>query len=192
MTALQRYWMTLDEFLDWDPPDESGGAWDLLDGEPIMQANPTETHGGLQAALTVLIGGAVRRNRPECRAIVEAGVLPPNHRNMNYRPVDIAVTCAPAKRGNRYVEAPVLLVEILSPGNRLRTRDNVTILAGLPSVAEIVLVDSERVAVEVRRRGPDGAWSDADERHGPGGRLVLATIGLDVAVDEIYAGLGFD
>ncbi len=55
-----------------------------------------------------------------------------------------------------------------------------------------MLVDSERVAVEVRRRGPDGAWSDADERHGPGGRLVLATVGLDVALDAIYAGPGLD
>jgi hypothetical protein len=36
--------MTLDEFLAWDPSDQTGCTWQLIDGEPVAMAPGSETH----------------------------------------------------------------------------------------------------------------------------------------------------
>jgi hypothetical protein len=47
-----------------------------------------------------------------------------------------------------------------------------------------VLVAQDAVSVERYTRGEDGAWSLHES--GAGERLVLASIGCEIAVDEIY------
>ena len=51
-----------------------------------------------------------------------------------------------------------MLIEILSPTNVSKTRANVLAYRTIPSVAEIVIVRSTSIAVEILRRAPDGAW----------------------------------
>jgi hypothetical protein len=54
------------------------------------------------------------------------------------------------------VPDPVLLVEILSPGNEGKTRSNVWTYTTIPSVCEILAIRSTRMEVEVLRWGADG------------------------------------
>jgi Uma2 family endonuclease len=55
---------------------------------------------------------------------------------------------------------PVLLIEILSPSNEIEIWANVWTYASIPSVTEILVVHTTRVAAELLRRGPDGQWPD--------------------------------
>ncbi|GDX83493.1 hypothetical protein LBMAG42_53040 [Deltaproteobacteria bacterium] len=56
----------------------------------------------------------------------------------------------------------------------------------LPSLREYVLVSSQRIAVEVFRRGLDGEW--IYNSYGPGERVSLPSLELELAVDAIYSG----
>jgi Uma2 family endonuclease len=53
---------------------------------------------------------------------------------------------------------PVLLVEILSPSNTAMARDNVWTYTTIPSVSDILLLDSITIATELLSRDAAGAW----------------------------------
>ena len=71
-----------------------------------------------------------------------------------------------------------MLIEILSPTNVSRTRDNVRAYRTIPSVAKIVVLRSTDIVAEVLRRRADGTWSDDPEVIGVDDELVLASIGF--------------
>ncbi len=81
---------------------------------------------------------------------------------------------------------PVLLVEVLSPSNAAETYESVRAYATLPSVKEILVVQSTRIEIEVLLRGADGNWP-ANPTNVNGGQLRLESIGTGIAVADIYA-----
>jgi hypothetical protein len=48
--------MTLAEFLDWTPPEGTGAAYQLIDGEPVAVAPASLNHAFLVAEIARLIG----------------------------------------------------------------------------------------------------------------------------------------
>jgi Uma2 family endonuclease len=99
----------------------------------------------------------------------------------------MAVTCAPPKPNQRHIEDPILIVEILSPSNREDTWSNVPLYATLPSVQEILLVESERVGAELLRRGTDGVWPADTAKLDPVIGIELQSIELMLPFVEVYA-----
>ena len=65
--------MSLAEFLAWD--DGTDRRYELMDGVPIAMAPPLADHGELVIAIGAELGGRLRR---PCRAVGEAGIVPPN------------------------------------------------------------------------------------------------------------------
>ena len=179
--------MTADDFLAW-PGDGTGRTFQLVDGEvrPMSPASPT--HALIQADLTYLLIGAVRAARLPLLVRTEGAVIPGVNASTNVRVPDVVVTAAPDERGRQTVPDPVLIVEVLSPGNRDDTRDNVRAYTTLPSVREIAVLHSTRIFAEVHRRGSDGVWAPDAEAVGSGGRLCLPGAGLDCAIEDAYAG----
>jgi len=82
--------------------------------------------------------------------------------------------------------SPVLLVEILSPGNKGDTWENVRAYATIPTVVEVLVVESTRIGAFVLRKGADGAWPELPEIVAVGGRLRLTSIGLDCPIADLY------
>jgi len=70
-----------------------------------------------------------------------------------------------------------VLIEIPSPGNELRTRSNVWTYTTLPSVKEIAIFYTEKIGVELLRRGADGSWPETAEAIETGD-VVFASIGV--------------
>ena len=108
--------MTLTEFLAWDPADPSGRPWQLVDGEPVAVAPASESHAALQGEIgAVLRNHLVDRGGP-CRLLSQPGIVPRVRSNRNFRIPGLAVTRAPPALG-LMVSEPILLIEILSPGD---------------------------------------------------------------------------
>jgi len=107
---------------------------------------------------------------------------------MNIRVPDLGVTCSQVASGQLVLAEPILLLEILSPGNEDDTRQNVWAYATIPSVAEILLVHSTRIGAELFRRLPDGSWPVDPEEVAAGGTLRLESIDLTCPIEEVYAG----
>src|SRR5437660_551274 len=115
--------MSVEEFLNWDSGD--GMRYELADGEPRAMAPASTVHGFLQSELARLIGNHLRDKRSECAVIANPGVIPHRFSAHNVRIPDLAVTCAPVRLGQATLPEPVLLIEILSPGNQAATWSNV-------------------------------------------------------------------
>ena len=178
--------MTADEFLLW-PGDGTHRRFHLFDGEVRAMSPASAAHGVIQANLTILIGMALKL-RTSLRVVTEGAVVPALNASDNVRVPDLLVMEGHAERGVVAVSAPVLIAEILSPGNAPTTRENVRAYATLASVREIVVVSTARMEVEVHRRDESGAWLPDAEAVKAGGRVRLTVVGLDCAIEEAYAG----
>lgn len=177
--------MTLAEFLEWDPGDTSVKHWQLIDGEPVAMAPAREAHGAIQAEVGRLLSNHLIERGLPCRVIVAPGVVPLVRSDRNFRIPDLGVTCAPPSQSVT-MAAPVLPIEVLSPGNETETRANIWTFTTLPSVTEILIVDSVRIGAELLRRGPDGSWPDQPALFGSGEDLNLASIGFVGLLDGFY------
>ena len=98
------------------------------------------------------------------------------------------VTCAESDRTDRLVKhSPVLVVEVLSDSTAsYDLGDKFAAYQQLDSLREYVLVDQDRVRVQIYRRRDGQWWVDSV---GPGGRLRLDSIALDCPVETLYEDL---
>lgn len=160
---------------------------EYCEGHVVAMAGGTPEHALLKTNLTVLVGSALR-GRP-CRAFdADLRVRVPATTLATYP--DLTVICGPLVRDAEDRDAatnPTLLVEVLSPSTAGYDRgEKLDHYGRIPTLREVVLVDSARMHVDVYRRLGDAAW----ERHGyePGERVPLASLELTLEVDAIYEG----
>ncbi len=165
------------------------GKHQLIDGVIVAMAPASPTHGTIQAGLARLIGNHLAAHRPQNRAMTEAGVKPRVRGRTNVCVPDLLVTCGPPPPpGVGLVPDPILIVEVLSPSNDDETESAIRSCASIPSVTEMLVVDSSRRFAEIWRRDASGAWP-ADPDAVDGNRtLRLDSIDLDLSLDDIYAG----
>ena len=184
MSELAVKQMTLSEFLRWE--DGTDTRYELLAGFPVAMAPPAVAHGVLAARLCARIEAALRSRRP-CMAQVEAGIARPDRDDTCYV-ADLAVTCTPPRREDQLIADPVLIVEILSPGTAIYDRQTkVTDYRRIPSVQEILLIDSTSIFAEVLRRDGD-RWITEIVR-GPQAVLSLSAIALTATMSDLYEGI---
>jgi Uma2 family endonuclease len=175
--------MTIEDFLDW-PGDGSRNKFELVDGEPRAMAPASVSHGIIQAN----IAGILRSHLigSNCYVVVEPGVIPRVRSEANMRVPDLAVSCEVPDRGQRALTEPTLVVEILSPSNETETRENVWAYTTIPTVREILLIRSTRIAAELIRRGADGIWPPNPEPVDADSVLVLDSIDFSCLLAAIY------
>ena len=180
-------YMTLAEFLRWE--DGTDTRYELISGVPVAMAPPARPHGMLCARLGGTIDAALRSRRP-CGAQSKAGIARPD-RDDTFFVADLAVTCTPYERGEQLVKDPILIVEILSPGTERHDRQvKVPAYRDIASVDEILLIDSESIYAEILRR-EGGPWYSELVR-GRDAVLRLSSVGLQVAMAELYEGIDID
>ncbi len=177
--------MTAAEFLAWSG-DGLGGRYQLIDGEVRAMSPASTTHGTIQSELNGMIRNHLRHIARKCRSVTEPAVEVRVRADLNMRVPDIGVTCAPDVAGQIALPEPLLLIEILSPSNSKDTWDNVWAYTTLPSVQEIVVVQSTRMAAEILRRLADGTWAATTEKIGPDDIVRLASIGFEAPLREAY------
>jgi Uma2 family endonuclease len=176
--------MTVDEFLRWE--DGTDTRYELLAGVPVAMAPPAPPHGFLAAQLCIRIGAALQSRRP-CMVQIEAGIARPDRDDTCYV-ADLAVTCKPPRSGEQLISDPVVIVEVLSPTTGLHDRHTkVADYRRIPSVEEILLIDSTSMFAEVLRREGD-RWITEIVR-GPEATWSLTSIGLTVVMSELYEGI---
>jgi Uma2 family endonuclease len=177
--------MTVAEFLTWDFDDPSVHSWQLIDGEPVAMAPGSDNHGSLQADLTARLWNHLVVPGSRCRVVTEPGIVPRGRSDRNYRVPDIGITCAPPS-GGQMLPDPLTLIEIISPSNETETWANVWTYLTLPTLMEVLVVNSTHVEAELLRRNRDGTWPEVPSRISPGDALVLDSIGFSVPLVALY------
>jgi Uma2 family endonuclease len=180
--------MTVEEFFAWDGGGHIGKL-ELVNGIVRLQTCASGAHGTIQARLTALISNQLKKTRPGCRVGNEVGIIPVFDPTRNVRKPDVSVTCTPHTLGERAFPKPILIVEVLSPSNADETGESIRACASIPSMAEILAVDSEQIRAETFTKDNYGAWPELGVVVGAGGMIRLRSLELDMPVDEIYEGL---
>jgi Uma2 family endonuclease len=181
--ALSR--MTVDEFFEWSG-DGSERRYQLVDGEPLAMAPASITHGIIQAN----IGGILRSHLrgTSCYVVVAPGVIPRVGADANLRIPDLAIACDTNDRELRALTEPTLIVEILSPSNEAETRESVWAYTTIPTVREILLIRSTRIAAELLRRQPDESWPPNSEHLAADNTVQLDSIEFLCPLAALYEG----
>jgi len=175
--------MALQDFLAWEEPYEA--RWELVEGQPMAMAPTTRTHAAIQAELASLIRNALLEKGSSCSVLVNPGIVPRVRSDANFRVPDLGVVCGGYEKEELYLAEPVLLIEVLSPGNESRTRSNVWTYTMIPSVREIAIFRTETIGVELLRRGDDGNWPAAAEMI-EAGDLAFRSIGVQFPLEAVY------
>jgi Uma2 family endonuclease len=190
MTALAKIpdEMSLAEFLVWDAPGPYK-HWQLVEGVPEAMAPASTTHARIQSTVNGLIDEHLRKTRPSCAVLSNPGVRLSENDQRNFRVPDLGVTCTPDKPGDLSIQNPILLIEILSPGNSKETWLNVQAYTRIASVEEILIFDSTKMEAENWRRFRDGTWHRKKFQFVTES-MQFFSIGLSFALAEAYRGTG--
>ena len=187
-SSSRREWpaMSVEDFLAWDGGGHQGKL-ELVDGEVRAMSPASATHGLIQLTFGSLLRQHLKQSGSRCSVLAEPPVSVRIRSDMNLRVPDLGVTCSPIAATERLLPDPVLLIEVLSPGNQNDTWDNVWAYCTIPTVQEIVVVHSTRIRAELLRRDASGTWPENPEVIEKGGALGLVSIGFTTPLTEVYA-----
>lgn len=118
-------------------------------------------------------------------------VIPPNQQSCRYP--DFLVTCDDRDKVDPYVTRhPKLIIEVVSPSTeKIDRSEKHDEYGSIPELIEYALVYSQRIAVEIYRRGLDNSFSMII-RHGPGEDVYFASLDLHLQIDKLYQGVDFE
>lgn len=179
--------LTVTDFVEW-PGDGTDTRYELVDGVLRPMSPGSDAHNTIVMQLGRLIGNHLAQALPSYRIVAGPGVQPHTRADWNYRIPDLGVTATPNQLGYLMTPDPVVLIEVLSPGNAGDTYENVRAYATLPSVREILVVYSTRVGAEILRRDASGEWPLNPTEVGSDETLELTSIGYSLPLNDIYAG----
>lgn len=174
--------MTMDEFLDWENPQELRYEFDGFG--PVAMIGGTQEHSLIQANLIAAL--RVRLRGGPCQ-VVGSDLKISAAGSIRYP--DAFVYCKALPRGTLVVTEPVVVFEISSPTASVIDRiDKNREYRDTPSIQRYVMVEQDRQGLTVFTRANDD-WVG----HLIAGDTVLAMpeIGVDLPLSEIYEGLSF-
>ena len=161
-----------------------------VSGTVVAMAGGSIEHGRLIAQMQYLLRGALA-GKPCVVLASDVRVRIRAAERATYP--DIFVVCGELQRDPEDPQAvvnPQLVIEVLSDSTAVSDREDKSFdYRRLPSVSEYVLISQRTTSVEVFRRSGPRKWTVEEVIAGE--RLALASVGVEIAVDDIYRdGLG--
>lgn len=174
---------TFEDYLEWE--NRQPLRHEFVAGEVFLMTGASDLHNEVAGNLYTLLRQELRGT--PCRVFMADVKVRIETADCAFYP-DLLVTCAESDRSDRYVKrSPVVVVEVLSASTAaFDLGDKFAAYRQLDSLREYVLIDQERVRVQVFRRLDDQWLVDSV---GPGERLILESVGLAFAVEKVYEDL---
>lgn len=181
MTALKKPHFSAQDYLVWEA--EQAEKYEYFAGEVFAMAGASDAHVTISGNLYMALRNHLR-GKP-CRTYIADMKLEVARADAFFYP-DVFVSCSAtdATLADRKRE-PLLVVEVLSPTTASYDRGaKFASYRQLDSLQEVVLVDTERLAVDVFRRDASGHWVLYPS--GPGETVELASVNLTLPIMAIY------
>jgi Uma2 family endonuclease len=163
---------------------------EYIDGAVYALAGGTRAHSRLTVNLTTLLSVALSDGPCQVYSSDMRVQVTPTR----YVYPDVSVSCAAADQGVGsavFLTAPCLVVEVVSTSTEEYDRGGkFDFYRQVPSIRDYLLVETARPLVERRSRGADGTWTI--HQYGPGATFDLPSLGIQLAVDRIYARVDVD
>ena len=172
----------LDQFRDWQARQPE--VWEFIDGAPKLMAPGSKAHTLIKSNVGRAIGEALRGTG--CSVLIDGATVEVDGSSLI---PDVVVTCAPLDFSTPRVDAPVLIVEILSPSNEADdVGRKLALYLGIPSLRHYLVVyqDRRQILHHERRDDLGGRFLTSIAPPDP---LRLDPPGIELALDAVYDGV---
>lgn len=161
---------------------------EFLDGEVYAMAGASQNHNRIAINLSNALSRHLESST--CEPYAE-GMKVKTSEDVFYYP-DVLVTCEGNFKNPYYSEAPILIIEVTSPSTaQIDRREKLRAYQQMPSVLEYVLVDQDKIAVEIHRRQPDARWITYFFNHNDE-EFTLESVDLNMLLTEVYRRVTFE
>lgn len=174
--------MTVEQFLDW--AEGQSGSFELFDGIPVAMSPERVVHGRTKFRVAQAFAESIRNAGLPCEAVLDSAAVRIDARS-SYQP-DLMVYCGdPAPGSAVLIENPLIVVEVLSPGNAMKDlRDKLQGYFRVASIEHYLIVDPDKRIVIHHARSDSEAVTT---RIVTSGSLKLDPPGLTVEAQELFA-----
>lgn len=181
-SAVRHRIMSIEDFLAWEARQEVKYEFDGF--EPVAMAGGSLDHARILRDLPIAIGGRLQGSRLEFLGS-DMKLLSLNRS----RYPDGQIVCGPRDGAANFMTSPVVVFEVLSPGDERRDRveksaENLRI----ESIQTYVILGSDRMQATVLTRDGE-AWTE--QELGSSAWLTLPAIKIEVPLADLYAGVAF-
>ena len=161
---------------------------EFIDGLIYAMAGASRRHNIISQNLSGLLFNHLRGTPCGAFAADMLLKLSINNADVAYYP-DLMVACDPDDNHEQYIERPTVIVEILSKSTqRVDLREKFLAYQTIASVQEYVIINQDVMDIAVCQRNNN--WQA--EHFKQGDRLIIPSIQLNIAVDEVYERVIFE
>lgn len=160
---------------------------EFIDGEVYAMAGASERHHRI--ALNLIKKLDSHLEDAECDAFITDMKLKADEKTFYYP--DVFVACDKSPESEYYRAEPILIIEVTSPStHQTDRREKLRAYQQIPCVQEYVIVEQDKIYLELHRRQSDGRWityfyNEADEE------FSLESINLTLKISEVYQRVNF-
>lgn len=179
--------LTPEEYFVWE--EKQLLRHEYLNGEIYAMGGGTQNHGRIASNIIFIVkghlrGGGCQVGNSDCRV----NILETN----DYVYPDVSVTCEDSDRtATQAIQYPCLIVEVLSPSTANYDRgDKFRLYRRNPSLQDYVLVDAEKIAIDLYRKNDRGNWEIFNYQSGD--NIELRSINLSFPIESVYEDIVFE
>lgn len=162
--------------------------YEYFDGEVYAMAGTSQNHNRIARNIVNALSSHLQDS--PCEPYIE-NIKVRAGEDVFYYP-DVLVTCEGEFKNKYFCEEPVLIVEVISPSTeQIDRREKLHAYQQMPSVIEYVIIEQEKIWVEIHRRQTNGSWityfySRNDTE------FMLESVGLTLQLSEVYHRVSFE
>jgi Uma2 family endonuclease len=179
--------MTPEEYFAWE--EQQLCRHEYIDGEVYAMSGGTINHSEIALNFGSLLKNHLRGSG--CKILNSDARVSIVNANRYLYP-DVSVTCDERdKRTNQYITYPCLIVEVLSDSTAAYDRgDKFRMYRRNPNLQDYVLVDANKIAIDLYRKGEDENWYIIN--YECSNNIELKSINLTFPIEQAYEDIEFD
>jgi Uma2 family endonuclease len=182
--------MTVEEFYAFTDTRPDNEKWELIDGEPILNASPSPIHQWIVKNLLIVLGNRERDLKASWAVLPGLGVGVSRINRPEPDLLIIPLSAFSTDPSHRDAGEMIAAFEILSPSTADRDlRWNRTAYASLPSLTHYVVVAQDAVDVVVFAR--DAGFAERRDQS-LSDTVELPALGISLPLSEIYRDTGLE
>jgi Uma2 family endonuclease len=179
--------MTLDEYILFE--EQSEQRHEFIDNQLFPMPGTTDDHNYICQNIAFLLRSLLKQQN--IRIFTESVKVQITHQK-DYTYPDVMVAPDPRDVENKYIKQyPSVIFEVISKTSRMDDAvDKFIRYKQIESLQNYILVDAEKIFVEVRTKMENGAW-EANTYFHSDGQFPLPTLNIMLNIDQVYEGVVF-
>ena len=163
--------------------------YEYIGGEVYAMAGASDKHHRISANIFIKLDFHLEKSK--CQAFMAEMKLRADEKTFYYP--DVFVSCDQSPKSEFYREEPILIIEVASPSTRQTDRrEKLRVYQQIPTVQEYVIVEQEKIHIELHRRQPDGRWITYFYNEGDFDEIIeFQSVGMKITLEEIYRRVDF-